>query len=254
LKIKTLRLSATNDYLIENSGRYILVDTGYEEDWEAFERGLDRAGVRLDEISHIFLTHHHDDHCGLLNPIVRIHPEVRVVMSAKAPELLLKGENDRTHGGGLINARIKRLWVFKQLYLSLKTHRQIKKENNLKFPPYPVRDCDILISADVRAKEIGIDLDGVIVATPGHTVDSISLVLDNGDCFAGDAAANFLQFAGTHYCVIFVADLDEYYRSWEKMLSLHPKTIFPAHGKLFPAEKLRENLRKNRKEDVIVTM
>ncbi|HVN55961.1 MAG TPA: MBL fold metallo-hydrolase [Anaerolineaceae bacterium] len=247
----TLRLSGTNCFLIKNNARYVLIDTGYEEDWDLFRQQLSRSGVSLGQVSHIILTHHHDDHCGLLNKIIAENKDIRVVMSRRAPELLLQGENDRTRGGWIINPWIGRLWVFKQLYLSIRLKQWIPKNHNLKFPPYQTREQDVLICGDTRLKEIGIDLEGVLIETPGHSLDSISLLFADGDCFVGDAAANFLQFAGTHYCVIFVTDLDEYYRSWEKVLSLYARAIFPAHGGPFPAEKLSQNQGKNRKEDLV---
>ena len=151
-----------------------------------------------------------------------------------------------------INQWVKRLWVFKQLFLSIKLMKWVDKNNNLKFPPYLVRDNDILVTGDTRLKEIGIELDGTIIGTPGHSMDSISVALDDGDCFTGDAAANFLQFAGTNFCIIFVNDLDEYYRSWEKIISLNARKIFPAHGEQFTVEKLRQNLGKNKKENMVL--
>jgi hydroxyacylglutathione hydrolase len=60
-----------------------------------------------------------------------------------------------------------------------------------------------------------------------------------------------LRFAGTRHCVIFVTDLDEYYASWEKLLAADAKRIFPAHGKPFPAEKLRADMGRNKAENII---
>jgi hydroxyacylglutathione hydrolase len=252
MKKITLRLSATYCFLVRSGTRYILIDTGYEEDWELFRRQLTENGVSLSEISYIILTHHHDDHCGLLNRIIAENKDIRIVMSSRAKELLVKGENDRTQGGGMINRWIARLLVFKQLFLSVRLMKWVDKNNNLKFPPYFVRDNDILVTGETRLKEIGIELDGAIIETPGHSADSISVLLDDGDCFAGDAAANFLQFAGTHYCIIFITDLDEYYSSWEKIIARGAKEIFPAHGGPFATEKLKQNLGKNRKEDMVL--
>lgn len=130
--------------------------------------------------------------------------------------------------------------------------RRVDRRNNLKFPPYLARDNDILVSGETRLKEIGIDLNGTIFETPGHSVDSLSIVLDDGDCFVGDAAANFLQFAGTHYCVIYVTDLAEYYRSWEKIISMNARKILPAHGEPFPVERLKHNIGRNKKEDMVL--
>jgi len=42
--------------------------------------------------------------------------------------------------------------------------KKIDKSKNLKFTPYIVRDCDILIDGDIRLRDIGIPLDGKIIA------------------------------------------------------------------------------------------
>ncbi len=165
-------------------------------------------------------------------------------MSHQAESLLLKGENDRTHGGGLINKRIEFLIGLKQLYLSLVLKKPVNKDDNLKFTPYTVRDNDIKIVGETRLGDMGIDLPGRIIETPGHTIDSISIVFEDGDCIVGDAAANFLRFAGTRYCVIFISDIHEYYRSWEQLISRKVRLIFPAHGRPFTVEKLVRNVGK----------
>ncbi|QNO16900.1 hypothetical protein [Caproicibacterium amylolyticum] len=67
----------------------------------------------------------------------------------------------------------------------------------------------------------------------------------------GDVAAHMLPFAGTHYCVVFICNLDEYYNSWEKMISAGAKQIFPAHGEPFPVDKLAGNIHKNKSENLV---
>ena len=60
-------------------------------------------------------------------------------MSYLCKDLILKGENDRTHGGGLLNRRVNLLIHLKRLYLSLILKKVIEKEKNLTFPPYRLR-------------------------------------------------------------------------------------------------------------------
>jgi glyoxylase-like metal-dependent hydrolase (beta-lactamase superfamily II) len=247
-----INLSVTNCYLLPTlQHKYVLIDTGYAEDWNLFSKRLKQTGIGLDKISHIILTHHHDDHCGLLNPIIQANPDIQVVMSALAKDLLLVGKNDRTHGGGIINRNVEKILAFKQTYLSWVLKRDIKKENNLLFPIYHLREKDILIKEDQSLEKIGIHLPGKIIATPGHSTDSISILFDDGDCFIGDAAANFMQFAGTNYCVIFVQDLETYYQSWSKVIAEKAQIIYPAHGGAFRVERLIENLGKNKTGDLV---
>lgn len=252
MEIIKLNLSVTNDYLIKfNANNYVLIDTGYLEDWELFCKGLKELKIEICNISHIILTHHHDDHCGLLNKIVEMNNAVKIVMNSSTKELLTKGENDRTHGGGLINKRINFLFNFKQLYISLVLRKHVDKENNLKFPPYKARENDIIINGETRLSDIGINLPGKIIETPGHTVDSVSIVFENGDCFVGDAAANMLSFAGTKYCVVFIMDLKQYYESWTKIIKTNAKMVYPAHGKAFSIDKLKKYIWKNKSENMV---
>lgn len=252
MEIIQLKLSVTNCFLIKTDNKYILIDTGYEYDWDLFCKRLKSVNVKISDISHIILTHHHDDHCGLLHNILRKNPSIRVVMSKLCKELIIIGENDQTHGGGLLNKRVHFLIYFKQLYVSMILKKQIDKKTNLKFPPYQFRNQDIIVTDNTTLREIGIPLEGKIIETPGHTVDSISILFDDGDCIVGDAAANMLQFAGTKYCVIFICNIDTYYNSWQKIISENAKTIFPAHGKSFSVEKLKENIGKNTKENMVM--
>lgn len=60
-----------------------------------------------------------------------------------------------------------------------------------------------------------------------------------------------LPLAGTKYCVIFVCDLREYYKSWEKLAEAGALRIFPPHGLPFPAGKLTRNLGKNKQENMV---
>ncbi|WP_315073942.1 MBL fold metallo-hydrolase [uncultured Clostridium sp.] len=251
MDIITLKLSVTNCFLIKTRHKYILIDTGYEEDWDLFCNRLKDANVNLSDISHIILTHHHDDHSGLLNKIIDENKNIKIVMSYLAKDLLVKGINDQSHGGGLINKRIKLLMLLKKMYIGLILRKVINKEN-LTFPAYKSRENDILIKGETKLESIGIYLKGKIIETPGHSIDSISILFDDGDCIVGDAAANFLQFVGTKYCVVYICNLNEYYRSWEKIILENARRIFPAHGKQFDVKKLKDNLWKNKSKNMVL--
>ena len=40
--------------------------------------------------------------------------------------------------------------------------------------------------------------------------------------------------------IIWIEDLELYKRSWEKMIELNPKMVYPAHGKPFPTSDLKK--------------
>jgi glyoxylase-like metal-dependent hydrolase (beta-lactamase superfamily II) len=139
----------------------------------------------------------------------------------------------------------------KQDYVSLVLHKKVDKSKNLKFQPYHARDIDILFSGEPKLRDIGIALEGKILQTPGHTVDSVSVLFPDGDCLVGDAASHMLPFAGTHYCVIFICNMDTYYNSWEKLIKARAKRILPAHGAPFSVEKLVRNMRRNKEKNLV---
>jgi glyoxylase-like metal-dependent hydrolase (beta-lactamase superfamily II) len=233
-------LSMSRLYLLSGKDGYLQVDTGYERDYPAYRRGLARLGIDICKIKYLLLTHHHDDHAGFLNELSRDAP-VRIIAHEQAASLLSDGENDRTRGGGYVNR-------FIQQVASLKMH--LDPHWTLTFPPFILRPQDLLLTGDENAllRELGIP--GQVLYTPGHCIDHLSLVLDSGEAFCGDAAANFLTWAGTRHCTVFMTDMEAAYCSWQRLLEAGAKTIYPAHGRCFPSGRLVRDLGCIRNEDL----
>lgn len=63
-------VGAVNIYLIEGE-KLTLVDVGplTPEAWEALVSGIKQVGYKLTDIQQVVLTHHHVDHCGLLEKL-----------------------------------------------------------------------------------------------------------------------------------------------------------------------------------------
>jgi len=110
------------------------------------------------------------------------------------------------------------------------------------FPPLTLTDRDIVIGGDNDSflKEIGID--GVILHTPGHTRDSISVLLSDGSAFVGDAAMNFLRWTGVGHRPIVIEDINTVYESWRKLRERGARVIYPSHGRPFSATKLEKSV------------
>jgi glyoxylase-like metal-dependent hydrolase (beta-lactamase superfamily II) len=242
MNIKTLKMKVTNLYLVPAGTKYLLVDTGYEYERELFVKELAAAVVRLDEIGFVLLTHHHDDHAGLLAQLAEANPSLKVIVSLRGRALLASGKHYHTPGAGYINRPIGLLLALKGRFDKGWTHS---------FPPYTARQSDLLIDGETRFEALGIQLPGRIIPTPGHSPDHISVVFDDGDCLAGDAAANFLQWAGAAFCVISVDDLEAYYASWQKLIAAGARRIFPSHGLPFGVEALRQNMGRHKKENMV---
>jgi glyoxylase-like metal-dependent hydrolase (beta-lactamase superfamily II) len=236
-----LPLGISNVYLIPCVGGYLQIDTGYETNYSGYKNLLSVIGIKLSEIRYLFLTHHHDDHSGFLNELAE-ESELTIIAQEKAKSLLMTGMNDKTNGGGYINGTIKVLAGIKMRFDPRWT---------LTFPPFSLRETDILISADDDQLLRKIGVEGRILTTPGHCADHIAIVLDNGDTFCGDAASSFLLPFGTRYATLFMTNMEDAYRSWQKMLDARANTIYPSHGKAFSAEKLRQNMGKYKTKDLV---
>lgn len=234
-------LSMSSIYLIPCSDDYLQVDTGYELDYPVYRKKLAKAGIKLNEIKYLFLTHHHDDHAGFLNELTR-DADITIIAHEQANELLKTGKNDKSRGGGYVNGVINFVAGIKMRF---------DPHWTLSFPPFSLREKDILVSADDDKLLRKIGIEGRILTTPGHCVDHIAIVLDNGYAFCGDAAASFLLALGTHYCTVFMTNMEDAYRSWQKILDARTKVIYPGHGKAFSAEKLKENMGKFKTENLV---
>jgi glyoxylase-like metal-dependent hydrolase (beta-lactamase superfamily II) len=225
-------LSMASVFLIPCAGGYLQVDTGYRHDYPVYRRRLARAGISVRDIRYLFLTHHHDDHAGFLNELAH-DTSVTIIAHELAAPLLQSGKNDTSRGGGYVNGFIKRVAGLKM---------RLDPRWTLTFPPFTLRESDLLLPGDDDRILRQAGVAGRVLYTPGHSIDHISLVLDSGDAFCGDAAASFLLWAGTHYCTVFMTAMDQAYRSWQGMLEAGTRIIYPAHGRPFPSERLRRNM------------
>ena len=105
-------------------------------------------------------------------------------------------------------------------------------------------DQDLIVDDDETDLLRGIGIDGEILYTPGHSSDSISVITSSGRAFCGDAAMNYLNFAGCRHRPIYLADERLVFATWQKMLEKGARIFYPAHGKPFGAERLGSSLRK----------
>jgi glyoxylase-like metal-dependent hydrolase (beta-lactamase superfamily II) len=97
---------------------------------------------------------------------------------------------------------------------------------------------------DILVGDEGLDLapygvDGRVVHTPGHSPGSLSVVLPSGEAFVGDLAMN-----GAPMCLhprfgVFAQDPDIVLASWRSLVAMGVRTVYPAHGRPFPASALQ---------------
>ena len=90
--------------------------------------------------------------------------------------------------------------------------------------------------------EIGIE--GRILYTPGHSSDSISLLLESGELFVGDL--NPLYELELH-------EEDQIGESWRKLLKMRPKTVYYGHAKSAPVGIISQQSAGENKGNILVS-
>lgn len=143
---------ATNFWVISAGTSRLLVDLGYPNTMGMMRANLDRMGVPLAEIRYALVTHYHYDHAGLAQDFKRLGVPL-IVLEPQIVAIPL----------------LKKVMKPTDLFADITTDDNV----NISF-------------ADSRQTLDRIGIPGEIVPTPGHSDDSVSLVLDNGSAFTGD--------------------------------------------------------------------
>ena len=218
-----------NTFVYKIEDGYVMIDTGYDNYLEKVLNRLKKKNISPNEIKYIFLTHAHDDHAGFLNEFLTRFPTTKVICSKKSIETLKKGQNPRIGGCSTKKALIF-CNIMKIFGRGKHLFPKLQKENENK----------IITIDDLNKDKYEKILKGRIIETPGHTKDSISLLLEDETLLCGDAAMN--GFPSTHKITIWIENKEEFIESWKKIIELKPKKIYPAHGKKFDYQELENNM------------
>ena len=225
--------SVTKDFLLKTRNGYLLIDTGYTHHYNEFKIELKKLGIRISDIKYLLLTHHHDDHSGFAQKLIEetgaqliVHYKAYPYLATGKPELKMKPLNKCTNLAFI-------------LFTSF-----IKKNKDHSFPPIFRRTQYKIIEEDDKHFLQKIGIDGTILHTPGHTDDSISIVLADGKTFVGDTAMNFLNICMCNHRPIYANDINQVYRSWKKLIKYGAKRIYTSHGPSFDAERLSVTMKK----------
>ena len=213
-KIHRINLGMVNCYLIKGE-KWIMIDTGVRGQMTRIKRLIQRKGISLKDIGLVIITHAHMDHAG----------NARKIKEATGVNIAIHHLEQEWLETGLAPVPPGRTWLGK-LVSTIGQHS----------PPVTVDP----VSADIIIGDEGFPMhdygiSGEIIHTPGHTRGSVCLCLESGEAFVGDLAmsARFMRF--TPGLSIFAEDEEELKRSLEKLLKMGIKTVYPAHGRPFPA-------------------
>jgi len=222
IKITPVRIRFDTIYIVQGDG-IILVDGGDPKLFANFLKLVDDASIKPEDIRLLILTHGHWDHVGLAKEIKEFC-SARVMMHKSDMHLLKDFPPSQPPGftpwGKVIISLLK-------LYT-----RSLR---------IPVFDVDIpLGNDDFNLDEFGIP--GKVVHTPGHSPGSVSVVLESGEAFVGDLAMNMFPMRLSPGLPIFGDDIQVIKDSWRKLRDMNVRTVYPAHGKSFPADIIVQGL------------
>ena len=213
-----------NRFLLElPDGNYCLIDTGYKWEYADFKKKLTELGIPLGNVKYVVITHAHADHVGFLKEMLEeIQPTV-VYHPDQAPRLRA-GKND-------CNVYISNYPVWLSSKLVTISYFVDKSQC------YPALDTSTFVPyTENPLAEYGIEL----IPLVGHTAADLCVKAD-GDFFCGDVFGN--AFFSTHRFPTWIEDKFALIRSWEQVVDRKDiVTVYPGHGKPFPAKILPKDL------------
>jgi glyoxylase-like metal-dependent hydrolase (beta-lactamase superfamily II) len=177
---------STNYYVIDLRQGKLLVDCGWPGSLGQLKHNLQAKGTGLTEIRYLLVTHYHPDHAGLAQELKDIGVKL-IVMEGQTASIPLMKKMIKGHFG----------------------YHEIRLDDNVVFKP-----------ENSRAFLAKAGLGGEIVPTPGHSGDSITLILDSGAAFTGDLPGWWIY--GDAQPVI--------HASWERIFKNKVETVYPGHG------------------------
>lgn len=231
IKIKTsggaevtqLLAGRSNVFLIKHiTERFVMVDTSVPMVRRRLLRALKYEGVN--RIEYIILTHSHYDHVGNAKHIRRYFDSQTVAHRYEAMNIR-KGEMDIPRG----------------TYSVIKDVIDII--NSLNFAVF-YEPCNV----DHEVTDIwwfkglrGID----IIHTPGHSLGSMSVIVDHEVAIVGDTMVNALLF---NVFPPFADDVELLLKSWQSLLDTGCYIFLPSHGGPITREELKKALDKWKKK------
>jgi len=178
---------ATNYYVLSSGQSRLLIDVGWPGTLPKLAHGLRVKGLAVRDLTHLLATHYHPDHAGLAEDVKQLGVRLIVAESQLSAVAQLRRYMKPTH-------------PFKDITL---------------------RNAIVLRAADSRAFLHTLGIAGEILDTPGHTDDSVTLVLDQGAAFTGDLPGP-----------LAVTDdaLEAVTLSWSGIRARNVRRIYPGHG------------------------
>jgi glyoxylase-like metal-dependent hydrolase (beta-lactamase superfamily II) len=189
MRVLNLTYKLTSIYLIEANCGWVMVDAGWPDTLSQFFKLLKQNDVHIGDIKYLIITHFHPDHAGLAQDLKELGTKL-ILHEIQVPFV------------NKLNSFFKKNPSFKA--------KDIIEGNNI-----------ILSSSESKKFLKSVGIDGEIILTPGHTDDSISLIIDKCCAFTGDLP---------EFSFIEAYNDQTMKDSWKLLQAYNVKKIYPAHG------------------------
>lgn len=212
----------SNAYLILTNSHVFLVDTGKESSYRTLIENIESLNKSISDISFLILTHTHYDHC---QSAVRIKEEsgCQIIVSGKATDSIKIGYSELPAGTTFFSRPV--VWLGRKI-------------GNKKFGFEPFQP-DILVGKEYQMNASGSNIK--IIETPGHSIDSVSIIVDNEVAIAGDAM--FGVFRKSVFPP-FADDVGKMVESWGRLLKTGCSVFLPGHGNEVKRNRLQREYEK----------
>ena len=185
-----LRYGNTNTFYIAGAKGGLLIDTDYAGTLPQFFKAIKTACIDISDISYMLATHYHPDHIGIVSELQKLGVTL----------LIVDVQHSSVHFADDIFFRDKRL----------------------NYKPIDENVAKVISCVESRSFLCSIGISGEVIYTPSHSEDSVSIILDDGNCIVGDLEP-----------VEYLAAYDHnpgLKSDWEQIMSYHPKRILSAHA------------------------
>ena len=189
-----------------NKEKNILIDTSVSRLWNRLQHKLDILGIN--SIDYLILTHAHFDHAANANQIKKRYNALIIVQKEEA-HYLLNGDNILPQG----------TTIFTRPIVNILGKRF--------FPRFRYEPCnyDLLVDSYLDLKNLGFN--GYLMHTPGHTIGSMSLIVDDEIAIVGDCMFGVFKWS---VFPPFAEDSEQMIKSWGKLLETNCSSFLPSHG------------------------
>jgi glyoxylase-like metal-dependent hydrolase (beta-lactamase superfamily II) len=217
---KRITYNSTNFFLEPCKDGYLLVDAGWHGKLGKFRQSLADLNIGLNEIKYIVLTHHHHDHAALVQDLKGL-TQAKLIVHERQVEYISKGITDYKK----IRQCNRILWLLDKM---------LRPFIHFSYKPISVEPSDYILKDEIDEEILrSIGIEGKIVSTPGHSSDSISVVLDNGTAYVGDLAMNIMGLVGNKPFPIEAEDYSQVNSSLRKLIQMGVIDFYPSHGSAF---------------------